>query len=107
KASRDPKISYRHIRRSDLKVLEQLHLDLFPVRLYEADFFHSVVTGRGGIVSWGAVDFSKGGDELVGFITARVVLANESEIEDSLNLSPSRTDYTLVYILTIGVIQPY
>lgn len=49
---------------------------------YESEFFQNVVNGRE-IVSWAAVDRSQPNgqtDELIGFITARIVLAKESEV---------------------------
>jgi hypothetical protein len=49
---------------------------------YESEFFQNVVNGRE-IVSWAAVDRSRPNgksDELVGFVTARIVLAKESEV---------------------------
>jgi len=49
---------------------------------YESTFFHDVVNGRD-IVSWGAVDSNRAdgrSDELIGFVTARIVLAKESEV---------------------------
>uniref|UniRef100_A0A5B7AS49 N-alpha-acetyltransferase 60 n=1 Tax=Davidia involucrata TaxID=16924 RepID=A0A5B7AS49_DAVIN len=103
-----PTISYRPIRPSDLEVLEKIHDDLFPIR-YESEFFHNVVNGRD-IVSWGAVDRSRPNgqsDELIGFVTARIVLAKESEIEDLLRSDSSKPDQTLVYILTLGVVESY
>lgn len=107
--SHRPVISYRSIRPYDLEVLEKIHCDLFPIRLasyrvldheslyffcleafcwfsfyfrYETEFFHNVVNGRD-IVSWGAVDRNRSNgknDELIGFITARVVPKKESEV---------------------------
>lgn len=103
-----PTLSYRPIQPSDLRVLEQIHCDLFPIR-YEPEFFHNVVNGRG-IVSWGVVDHSRPddlSDELIGFVTARIVLAKESEVEDLLRFDTSRSDQTLVYILTLGVVDSY
>ncbi|KAL0403927.1 UNVERIFIED_CONTAM: Histone acetyltransferase MCC1 [Sesamum radiatum] len=103
-----PIIAYRPIRPSDLVVLEKLHSELFPIR-YESEFFHNVVNGRD-IVSWGAVDRSRPNaqsDELIGFITARIVSAKESEIEDLLSFDSSKTDQTLVYILTLGVVESH
>uniref|UniRef100_A0A5B7AU40 N-alpha-acetyltransferase 60 n=1 Tax=Davidia involucrata TaxID=16924 RepID=A0A5B7AU40_DAVIN len=103
-----PTISYRPIRPSDLEVLEKIHDDLFPIR-YESEFFHNVVNGRD-IVSWGAVDRSRPNgqsDELIGFVTTRIVLAKESEIEDLLGVDSSKSDQTLVYILTLGVVESY
>ncbi|KAJ0539505.1 putative histone acetyltransferase [Helianthus annuus] len=81
RASRHPSISYRPIRPSDLEVLVKIHGDLFPIR-YELEFFHNVVHGRD-IVSWGAVDRNSPNgddDELIGFVTARIVMAKESEV---------------------------
>ncbi|XP_028100429.1 histone acetyltransferase MCC1-like [Camellia sinensis] len=103
-----PTISYRRIRPSDLVLLEKIHCDLFPIR-YESEFFHNVVNGHD-IVSWGAVDCSRPNgqnDELIGFVTARVVQAKDSEIEDLLSFDSSKSDQTLVYILTLGVVESY
>ncbi|KAA8540150.1 hypothetical protein F0562_026842 [Nyssa sinensis] len=107
-SSPHPTISYRPIRPSDLEVLEKIHSDLFPIR-YEPEFFHNVVNGHD-IVSWGAVDRSGPNgqsDELIGFATARIVLAKESEIEDLLRSDSFLSDQTLVYILTLGVVESY
>ncbi|KAL8233131.1 hypothetical protein R6Q57_002909 [Mikania cordata] len=107
-ASCNPSISFRPIRPSDLEVLVKLHGDLFPIR-YEIEFFHNVVNGRD-IVSWGAVDRNRPNDEndeLIGFVTARIVMAKESEIEDMLRFDKSRPDQSLVYILTLGVVESY
>lgn len=107
-ASRHPTISYRPIQPTDLEVLVKIHGDLFPIR-YEIEFFHNVVHGRD-IVSWGAVDRNRPNgesDELIGFVTARIVMAKESEIEDMLRFDKSRSDQTLVYILTLGVVESY
>ncbi|XP_051125830.1 histone acetyltransferase MCC1-like isoform X1 [Andrographis paniculata] len=103
-----PIIAYRPIRPSDLVVLEKIHGDLFPIR-YESEFFHNVVNGCD-IVSWGAVDQSQPNaqsDELIGFVTARIVSAKDSEIQDLLSFDSSKTDQTLVYILTLGVVESY
>ncbi|XAR71528.1 Histone acetyltransferase [Bertholletia excelsa] len=108
KGTQLPNITYRPIRPSDLEVLEQIHCNLFPIR-YESEFFHNVVNGHE-IVSWGAVDHSRPdgqSDELIGFVTARVILAKESEVEDFLGFDSSKPDQTLVYILTLGVVEYY
>lgn len=108
KASRHPTICYRPIRPSDLMILQQLHADAFPIR-YESEFFQNVVNARD-IVSWGAVDRSRSNghsDELIGFVTARIVQANESEIGDLLSYDSAKSDQTLVYILTLGVVDTY
>lgn len=108
KTSRRPSIAYRPITPSDLDILEQLHTDLFPIR-YESEFFHNVVNRRD-IVSWGAVDRSRPNaqsDELIGFVTAKIVLVRESEINDFLRCDTSRSDQTLLYILTLGVVEAY
>ncbi|OVA02888.1 GNAT domain [Macleaya cordata] len=108
KASICPSIVYRPLRPSDIGVLERIHCDLFPIR-YESEFFLNAVSGRD-IVSWGAVDCSRPdgrSDELIGFVTARIVLASDSEIGDMLRYDSSRTDQTLVYILTLGVVESY
>ncbi|KAK3229398.1 hypothetical protein Dsin_001279 [Dipteronia sinensis] len=108
KVAGNPTICYRPIRPSDLGILEQLHANVFPIR-YESEFFQNVVNARD-IVSWGAVDRSRSdgcSDELIGFVTARIVLAKESEIGDFLSYDSSRSDQTLVYILTLGVVETY
>ncbi|XP_058778414.1 histone acetyltransferase MCC1 isoform X1 [Vicia villosa] len=108
KGSNQSKICYRPIRPSDLDVLERIHGRLFPIR-YESTFFQDVVNGRD-IVSWGAVDLSRPNgqsDELIGFVTARIVLAKESEIVDLLGYDSAKSDQTLVYVLTLGVVEAY
>ncbi|XP_042047133.1 histone acetyltransferase MCC1-like [Salvia splendens] len=108
KVHRGPVIAYRPIQPSDLVILERTHGELFPIR-YETEFFQNVVNGQD-IVSWGAVDRSRPdeqSDELVGFVTVRIIPAKDSEIEDLLSFDASKTDQTLVYILTLGVIDSY
>ncbi|XP_072955956.1 histone acetyltransferase MCC1 [Typha angustifolia] len=108
RSSPRPTIAYRPIRPSDLEVLEQIHAALFPIR-YEREFFLNVVNGNG-IVSWGAIDVSRSdgqSDELVGFITTRIITAKDSEIEDLIRYNTTRKDLTLVYILTLGVAEHY
>lgn len=108
KGSSQSKICYRPIRPSDFDVLERIHGRLFPIR-YESTFFQDVVNGRD-IVSWGAVDLSRPNDqsdELIGFVTARIVLAKESEIVDLLGYDSAKSDQTLVYVLTLGVVEAY
>jgi hypothetical protein len=76
-----PTIAYRPIQPSDLEVLENIHLALFPIR-YEREFFLNVVNGNG-IISWGAVDTSRSDDrrdELIGFVTTRIIAAQDSEV---------------------------
>ncbi|KAL8095558.1 histone acetyltransferase MCC1-like isoform X2 [Apium graveolens] len=106
--SHRPSISYRPIRPSDLEVIEKIHAELFPIR-YESEFFLNVVNGRD-IVSWGAVDRNRHNgksDELIGFVTARINMARESEVEDLLRFERPQVDETLVYILTLGVVDSY
>ncbi|KAM7277832.1 hypothetical protein ACFE04_004966 [Oxalis oulophora] len=111
KTSPCPTICYRPIKPSDLEILEQIHADVFPIR-YESEFFQNVVNGCD-IVSWAAVDRSRPADqsdELIGFVTARISLAKETEvgpIADLLRYDPSKSDQTLVYILTLGVVEGY
>ncbi|KAM0917065.1 hypothetical protein ACQ4PT_009799 [Festuca glaucescens] len=103
-----PSIEYRPIQPSDLEVLEKIHLALFPIR-YEREFFLNVVNGHG-IISWGAVDTSRsdeGRDELIGFVTTRMIAAKDSEIEDLFRYNNSHKDLTLIYILTLGVVDSY
>jgi hypothetical protein len=61
-----------------LKVCLNDSLCLFLLR-YERDFFLDVVNGNG-IISWGAVDTSRS-DELVGFVTTKMVSAQDSEVQ--------------------------
>ncbi|KAL9342097.1 hypothetical protein Peur_065422 [Populus x canadensis] len=106
--SHHPTICYRPIQPSDLEVLERIHADIFPIR-YESEFFQSVVHERD-IVSWAAVDRSRPNghsDELIGFVTARIAMAKEAGIGDLLRYDPSKPDQTLVYILTLGVVETY
>ncbi|KAK9095536.1 hypothetical protein Scep_027005 [Stephania cephalantha] len=109
KGSHCPTISYRPIQPLDLAVLEKIHGDLFPIR-YEPEFFLNVVHHTN-IVSWGAVDRGRSdgrSNELIGFVTARVVAADQSEqIGDMLRRDSLKTDKTLVYILTLGVVKSY
>nr|CAB3450752.1 unnamed protein product [Digitaria exilis] len=103
-----PTIEYRPIQPSDLEALEKIHLALFPIR-YEREFFLNVVNGNG-IISWGAVDTSRSDDrrnEIIGFVTTRMITAKDSEIEDLFRYNSSRKDLTLVYILTLGVVDSY
>jgi hypothetical protein len=79
--SHPPAITYRPIRPSDLEVLQEIHEALFPIK-YETEFFMNVVHGKG-IISWAAVDSNRSDlqcDELIGFVTARVVTATEGEV---------------------------
>ncbi|KAI5066534.1 hypothetical protein GOP47_0019158 [Adiantum capillus-veneris] len=103
-----PEIAYRPIRPSDLDVLRELHDALFPIK-YDADFFSSVVYGHG-IISWAAVDTSRAGllhDEIVGFVTTRVVSTAEIDTTGMLGYELGTSEKDLVYILTIGVIKSY
>jgi len=106
--SHPPAITYRPIRPSDLEVLQEIHEALFPIK-YEAEFFMNVVHGKG-IISWAAVDSNRSDlqcDELIGFVTARVVTATEGEESDMLGYEMLKTERSLIYILTLGVIKPY
>ncbi|KAJ7519348.1 hypothetical protein O6H91_20G035200 [Diphasiastrum complanatum] len=106
--SQPPAIVYRPIRPSDLEVLREIHEALFPIK-YEMDFFLNVVHGRG-ILSWAAIDTSRSdcqGDELVGFVTARVVKVTESEEADLLGYEVFNMERTLIYVLTLGVVKSY
>uniref|UniRef100_A0A1J3IYM2 N-alpha-acetyltransferase 60 n=1 Tax=Noccaea caerulescens TaxID=107243 RepID=A0A1J3IYM2_NOCCA len=103
-----PTICFRPINPSDLERLEQIHRDIFPIR-YESEFFQNVVNG-GDIISWAAIDRSRPdghSEELIGFVTAKIVLAKESEISDLIRYDSSKGEETLVYILTLGVVETY
>ena len=55
---------------------------MFDFHRYESEFFHNVVNGHD-IVSWGAIDRNRPNgqsEELIGFVTARIVLAKDSEV---------------------------
>uniref|UniRef100_A0A7N0TBR8 N-alpha-acetyltransferase 60 n=1 Tax=Kalanchoe fedtschenkoi TaxID=63787 RepID=A0A7N0TBR8_KALFE len=106
KALQHSSISFRPILPSDRQVLEKIHSDVFPIR-YESEFFQNVVDGRD-VISWAAVDRSRQDgldDELIGFVTARIILSRDSEIEDLLRAS--RSEQALLYILTLGVVKEY
>ncbi|CAN8300200.1 unnamed protein product [Cochlearia groenlandica] len=103
-----PNICFRPINPFDLERLEQIHRDIFPIR-YESEFFQNVVNG-GDIISWAAVDKSRPdalSDELIGFVTAKIVLARDTEISGLISYDSSKGDETLVYILTLGVVETY
>lgn len=54
----------------------------FSLCRYETEFFMNVIHGRG-IISWAAVDTSRSDshcDELIGFVTARVITASECDV---------------------------
>ncbi|KAL5206998.1 hypothetical protein ABZP36_031433 [Zizania latifolia] len=92
-----PTIEYRPIQPSDLEVLENIHLALFPIR-YEREFFLNVVNGHG-IVSWGAVDTSRSDDrrdELIGFVTTRVIPAQDCELRQGRELSSQQLPLCVV-----------
>lgn len=68
---------------------------------YESEFFQNVVNGRD-IVSWGAVDRNHPNgesDEIIGFVTARLVLANESEVSLLNNMTCFQHFKSIVLIL--------
>ncbi|KAM7273365.1 hypothetical protein ACFE04_028029 [Oxalis oulophora] len=107
KPSHRPTICIRPIKPSDLEILEQIHVELFPIR-YETEFYKNVVNGRD-IVSWAAIDLSRPADrcdELIGFVTTKIGLAEESEISDLLRYDPANSDQAL-HILTLGVVEGY
>lgn len=79
-------------------MLEQIHVDLFPVR-YERDFFLSVVNDTS--------ESDSHRDELVGFVTMKIVPAEDSEIEDLFSYNNSQKGLTLAYILMLGVVDHY
>lgn len=97
-------IAYRPIVPADLPLLREVHEELFPIR-YEEEFYECVVAGDG-VMSWAAVDTARP-DELVGFVTARVVPFSESEELIGCELCSDDVDLCLVYILTLGVTRPY
>ncbi|CAN6461019.1 unnamed protein product [Victoria cruziana] len=108
KSERAQHITYRPIRPADLEALQEIHASLFPIR-YDSQFFLNVVNGHD-IISWAAVDGSRldgKANELIGFVTARVVIPSQAEIEDILQCEISDKNRILVYILTLGVAQQY
>ncbi|KAF3792941.1 Histone acetyltransferase [Nymphaea thermarum] len=108
KSERAQYIAYRPIRPSDLEALQEIHGSLFPIR-YESQFFLNVVNSRD-IISWAAVDSSRPdekADELIAFVTARVVIPSQAEVDDILQCDTSDKNRRLVYILTLGVAQQY
>lgn len=103
-----PTIIYRPTCPSDLDALEKVHAALFPIR-YERDFFLNVVNNRG-IISWAAVAVNRSNDqndELVGFVTTRTIAVKDSEIDDLIRFDVTMKEPSLVYILTLGVVEHY
>lgn len=104
---------------------------------YEREFFLNVVSGNGivswGAVDTSRSDDRR--DEIIGFVTTRMIAAKDSEvlpitiqevlimvylngqldgangfdmqIEDLFRYNSSRKDLTLLYILTLGVVDRY
>ncbi|CAM6098495.1 unnamed protein product [Calypogeia fissa] len=71
-----------------------------PFGRYELEFFVNIIHGNG-IISWAVVDTYKSNEhsnELIGFITGRIVAADESEEVDMLGCELLNSDFTLVYI---------
>ena len=57
---------------------------MFTTLRYESTFCQDVVNGRDDILSWGAVDRSRPdgqSDELIGFVTTKIIRARESEVD--------------------------
>ncbi|CAN8269747.1 unnamed protein product [Cochlearia groenlandica] len=100
-----PSIGYRSINPNDLNRLEQIHREIFPIK-YEYEFFKRVVNGVG-IISWAAFDRNMPPDHLIGFVTARFLLAKDTQIDDLIPYDSSTREDTLIYILTLGVVQSY
>ncbi|QHO41779.1 Histone acetyltransferase [Arachis hypogaea] len=101
-------IKYRSIQPSDEHTLQRIHDQLFPIR-YESKFYQDVANGRG-TESWGAVDVSRSdgqSDELIGFVTTRIVPAAEVEIVSIHGNDLAKSDETLVHVLTLGVVKEY
>ncbi|VAI48202.1 unnamed protein product [Triticum turgidum subsp. durum] len=101
-----PTIEYRPIQPSDLEVLEKIHLSLFPIR-YEREFFLNVVNGNG-VISWGAVDTSRsdeGRDELIGFVTTRMIAAKDSEFVSADSVDPHTNSHLQLLRLFESVIS--
>ncbi|XLU56861.1 hypothetical protein S245_051509 [Arachis hypogaea] len=114
-------IKYRSIQPSDEHTLQRIHDQLFPIR-YESKFYQDVANGRG-TESWGAVDVSRSdgqSDELIGFVTTRIVPAAEVEVNYVNYLKHfmkkivsihgndlAKSDETLVHVLTLGVVKEY
>ncbi|EFH60609.1 hypothetical protein ARALYDRAFT_477544 [Arabidopsis lyrata subsp. lyrata] len=102
-----PSIYYRPIKPNDLDRLEQIHRDIFPIK-YESEFFQCVVNGVD-IISWAAVDRSRPDhhcDELIGFVTASSYCL-WFLIDDLIHYDSSKGEETLIYILTLGVVETY
>lgn len=68
---------------------------------YETEFFINVVHGRG-IISWAAVDRSRSDshcDEIIGFVTARVIAASEGEV----GAQTSNKGFAIVHIFSVSM----
>lgn len=66
----------------EVSLIHECLVTLFLICRYESEFFLNVVNCNG-IVSWAAVDSSRPdsqSDELIGFVTTRIVIAKDSEV---------------------------
>ena len=113
-------INLRPLQIQDLAALKHLHDLIFPID-YDQSFFSKAVSPDGEIVGWAAVtrqpqlseglpdDYTvfSGGDQLIGFITARVFPAKDLAVADRqlLDLADQKYDCAkALYILTLGVV---
>ncbi|XP_031380143.1 histone acetyltransferase MCC1-like isoform X1 [Punica granatum] len=102
------KISYRPVQLSDLEALLQLHNDVFPTRC-ESESFQNAVIGHNAF-SWVAVDHNRGDgkdDRVIGFVSAHMLPAKESEVADSLISGSSDPQQSVIFILMLGVTETY
>jgi hypothetical protein len=69
---------------------------------YELEFFINVVNGNG-IISWAAIDTNRANgqsNELIGFVTARVVAAEESEVSPVYEFMSSKRHTVQTFIFS-------
>uniref|UniRef100_A0A7S0S3M9 N-alpha-acetyltransferase 60 n=1 Tax=Chlamydomonas leiostraca TaxID=1034604 RepID=A0A7S0S3M9_9CHLO len=98
-----PRLYYRPLQPSDYEELKAIHGQLFPIA-YEDIFYQKAVRSEDRVFSFAAV--ISGSEQLVGFVTARVVYLHECDPLDRhyMHLSGHALDgCTGVYILTLGV----
>ncbi|EGD73290.1 hypothetical protein PTSG_05006 [Salpingoeca rosetta] len=96
-------ICYRRLESGDRAQLKALHDVLFPIS-YPDRFFDSAVIPYSELDAFGA--FSHDGT-LLGFIVFKITPASTVDIEDQGVVHDPEQKYSLVYILTLGVIPRF
>ncbi|KAI8469663.1 MAG: acyl-CoA N-acyltransferase [Monoraphidium minutum] len=112
-----PPIAVRPLSPADFDTVKAAHAQLFPID-YDDGFYQKATHGLDRIFSWGAFvqgpggggGCSGGGEELIGFVTARMVRLHECDTQDRhlMGLVSLVLDHDcVVYILTLGVLDAW